>query len=114
MTARLVPYGERAVLVDLYDLEAVLAVDHAVRQLVSNVDLGVVDVVPAARSLLVTTQSPGQVAPLTSRLEEVLSGVAGGESGPAEGEAEGEVEVPVVYDGPDLAEVAAATGLTEA
>jgi len=114
VTARLVPYGERAVLVDLDDLEAVLAVDHAVRQLVSNVDLGVVDVVPAARSLLVTTQSPGQVAPLTSRLEEVLSGVAGGESGPAEGEAEGEVEVPVVYDGPDLAEVAAATGLTEA
>lgn len=110
MTARLVPYGERAVLVELDALETVLAADHAVRQLVSNVDLGVVDVVPAARTVLVTTQSPGQVAPLTSRLEEVLSGVAGGESGPAEGE----VEVPVVYDGPDLAEVAAATGLTEA
>ncbi|NNM48128.1 5-oxoprolinase subunit PxpB [Knoellia sp. DB2414S] len=88
----------------------VLAADHAVRQLVSSVELGVVDVVPAARTLLVTTQSPEQVAPLTSRLEEVLSGVAGGEPGPAEGE----VDVPVVYDGPDLAEVAAATGLTEA
>jgi KipI family sensor histidine kinase inhibitor len=69
---------------------------------------GVIDVVPGARTVLVITgpdgPPPDDLAPVIANLPVAdMSGPAG----PA-------AEIPVVYDGPDLAEVARLTGLTAA
>ena len=57
MTWRLLPAGERAVLVEVDDLDAVLDLDATVGMLVAGGESpwpDVVDRVPAARTLLVT------------------------------------------------------------
>jgi KipI family sensor histidine kinase inhibitor len=67
---------------------------------------GVTDVIPGARTVLVTTE-PGSWPPgeLGARLAAVpVPPVTAGADGPL-------VEFPVCYDGPDLADVAALTGL---
>jgi KipI family sensor histidine kinase inhibitor len=108
------PMGEHAVLVEVADLTAVLALEAAVR---ARVDAGegvwaqVDDVVPAARTLLLTTDGSDPTAPaaLGRAVREVAASVSLG-SPPAPG---GEVvTVPVRYDGPDLDEVARLTGLS--
>jgi KipI family sensor histidine kinase inhibitor len=69
---------------------------------------GVLDVVPGAETVLVTTE-PGRVdlAALAERVTALEPPAAGPETAaPA--------EIPVVYDGPDLAEVARLTGLPAA
>lgn len=101
---RVLPYGDAALLVEVGGTGEVLALHAA---LVAARLPGVVDLVPAARTVLVVLDeavtTPGEVA----RALPVPAG------GPAAAEAVGQVEVPVVYDGPDLAEVARATGLAE-
>ncbi len=93
----LLPYGPRAVLVEFDSLEQVMAAATAWRA----ADLpGVIDVVPAARTVLV--QHDGRLDPsslvapteLVTRAAAVL------------------VEVRVRYDGDDLAAVAETTGLS--
>jgi KipI family sensor histidine kinase inhibitor len=69
---------------------------------------GVVDVVPGAQTVLVTTE-PGRVD-LTELAERVVA-LEPPAAGPA---ATALAEIPVVYDGPDLAEVARLTGLSVA
>ena len=64
---------------------------------------GVVELVPAARTVLVA----GDRLPDLAGLLEGLAGEPAGEPGPL-------VEIPVAYDGPDLADVAGLTGLTAA
>lgn len=98
---RLLPYGDGAVLVELDDRDATLGLAAAVRA----VELpDVVDVVPAERTVLVTTSgNPAELRRALSALRPVAaSDVLAGEL----------VEVPVAYDGPDLDEVAALTGLS--
>lgn len=108
-------YGADAVLVDLPDLRAVRALDAALRSAAPD---GVLDVVPAARTVLVRG-APGRRAGWAARVTELARDVVGSATRPA-GHGTGDdrdgvpprtVEVPVVYDGPDLDEVAALTGL---
>jgi KipI family sensor histidine kinase inhibitor len=98
------PFGDRALLVEPGDPAAVAAVRSALER---EPLPGQVDLVPAARTVLVLLDRPPADGD-TARLR----GLAG--SAPATEEAVARVELPVVFDGPDLAEVARLTGLDEA
>ncbi|WP_326944616.1 allophanate hydrolase subunit 1 [Amycolatopsis sp. NBC_01307] len=102
MTVRLLPCGRRAVLVEVDD---VLGYQAA---LVQASPLGVEELVPAARTLLVRFDPAVTSA---DRLGALLRRVSPVDSGPADAH---EVVIPVVYDGEDLTEVAAETGLSVA
>lgn len=105
---RVVPYGDDAVLVELAGLAEVRALDDAVRTArASDPDAaGIVDQVPAARTLLLRVREdvdPGSLPVARwweARTDRVL------EAAPTE------VHLAVDYDGPDLADVARLTGLT--
>lgn len=99
-TAVVHAYGAAALLVDLPDLAAVRALH---RTLLREVPPGVVDVVPAAQTVLVRCAAPGAVPHAGAWVRAALERDATEE--PA-GPAAGVVEIPVVYDGPDLADVA--------
>ncbi len=96
---RLLPFGPGAILAEYDTIDEVMAVDGALR---ASALAGVDEVVPAARTVLVRYHSVDRVA-----LDALLvPGVLGPRpEGPI-------VEIPVVYDGVDLEEVAASTGLT--
>jgi KipI family sensor histidine kinase inhibitor len=98
---RVLAMGDAAVLVELADLDAVLA--HAAAIEAAGWP-GVVDVVPGARTVVVTVRPGTDLGALRrdiQTLDVAPIGAADGET----------VEIPVVYDGPDLAEVAELTGL---
>ena len=102
MTMRLLPCADIGLLVELDDLDAVLAL-HAE---LSHYPLpGVVDLVPAARTLLLTLDPRRVTVADTARAVAHLRPQPGAR---ADG---GEVDIPVTYDGPDLAEVGKLTGL---
>jgi KipI family sensor histidine kinase inhibitor len=94
---RLLPYGDRAVLVELDSLSAVHQLHRALQ------DLGL-ESVPGWSTLLVTSE--GDVRALAAQLEQV-------ELGAAEGTEPVLHEIPVTYDGEDLPAVAAAARLSE-
>lgn len=99
-------YGDRALLVELEDTDRVVAWAQALRE---QPPPGVVDLVPAAATLLVIIDEGADVA----AVRRVLEGLR---IEPADASAvdEGDVvEIPVTYDGPDLADVAELTDLTE-
>ena len=98
---RLLPSGSTAVLVELDDLDEVLALYAA---LVEDRPAGVVDLVPAARTVLVVADSE------QTTLAAVEAAVR--RTVPRRGRAgTGELlEVPVTYDGDDLGDVAALLG----
>jgi KipI family sensor histidine kinase inhibitor len=101
------PYGDTGVLVEVEDTAAVLRWFDALQ---AHPLEGVAEVVPAARTLLVVA-APGTDL---GELRHALGALEVAESGPAEDEADAEViEIPVRYDGPDLADVARLTGLSE-
>ena len=98
------PAGTSAVLIELDSLEQVMGLDAALR---STPPAGTVDLVPAARTVLVVFD------PAATTAERVAADVSGRHITPV-AEREGPlVEVPVVYDGEDLAEVAELSGLSE-
>lgn len=122
MTTGALPYGDAAVLVELDDLGAVRRLDDALRAARRAGGLAaVVDVVPAARTVLLRLAGPVPPAVLDALVHEVdgLVGAAerdGADAASAvpagrDGAERPVVELPVVYDGIDLTEVAAATGL---
>lgn len=100
---RVLTCADSGVLVEVADLSAVIALVAALEA--APVE-GVADVVPAARTVLlrlVPGTDPAAVAAAVRRVPPAPAGErAGGET----------VVVPVVYDGEDLADVAALTGLT--
>lgn len=122
---RLLPCGERAVLVEVPDLHAVLALDAAVRARLPSEHrrrhphrhprrtdaawAGVLDVVPAARTLLVTVREPDHLGAVRDALRALVARVDLAQALGAAGEV---VEIMVRYDGPDLDDVAVATGLS--
>lgn len=101
----LLPYGDRAVLVELGSTEG--ALDYAVA-LRDHDSVLVDEVVPAARTVLVVAAEGAALADLRA----LLAGVAPAPAGAA-APAQPVVEVPVTYDGADLADVAHLTGLSE-
>jgi KipI family sensor histidine kinase inhibitor len=98
------PAGTSAVLIELDSLEQVIGLDAALR---STPPAGTVDLVPAARTVLVIFD------PAATTAERVAADVAGRQITSVEERAGPLVEVPVVYEGEDLAEVAELSGLTE-
>jgi KipI family sensor histidine kinase inhibitor len=102
---RLRPVGDRAVLLELPDLEAVHSYSAAARaaQRVGTL-AGASEVVPGYRTLLVSGADPAALA----------AALRGLEPQPPEEVAGRTVEIPVVYDGEDLAEVARLAGMREA
>jgi KipI family sensor histidine kinase inhibitor len=99
---RLTPYGERGLLVEVETLDEVAMWAAALRAAALP---GVIDVVPAARSVLLHLTpelTPARAARLVSGLDpEPVTPDA--ETAP--------IEIPVTYDGPDVAEVSRQTGL---
>ena len=76
---------------------------------------GVSDIIPGARTVLVVTE-PGRcdLDALAQRVRRLAQASAGEAPDDPAAAAPAVAEIPVVYDGPDLAEVAGLTGLTEA
>jgi KipI family sensor histidine kinase inhibitor len=102
--------GEHAVLVELGGLDDVLAFAFAVRGAVTSGTPGfteVVDIVPAATTVLVVVAEEVEVAALRQGLETLPA--------PDPGEVAASdhvIEIPVRYDGPDLTDVSELTGLS--
>lgn len=105
MTLRVLPCGDCALLLEVGDMAEVLSLSEAVRT--AHLP-GVVDIVPAARTVLVTTE-PGIDLLELSRALTHLRWPHVRERPEA---ADDVLEVPVRYDGPDLPDVAALTGMT--
>lgn len=101
--SRILPVGDLAILVELPDLAGVLAAAAALRRLSLP---GVVDIVPAARTVLVRCED----RPALRRATAAVRGIELREAR-SDG-AKHETTIEVVYDGADLAEVASLTGLS--
>ena len=101
---RVLPSGTTALLVELEDLDGVLGLYAA---LSDDLPAGVVDLVPAARTVLVIIDP--ELTTL-SAVEDTLRRTTPGED-PLEADESGElVEIPVSYDGEDLEEAARLLG----
>jgi KipI family sensor histidine kinase inhibitor len=96
-------YGDRSLLIEAGTTDEAIGWTIAINE----ADLpGVVDVIPGARTVVVTADGPGRTGPLRTALEHLS---------PTAGQARRDgatVEVPVTYDGPDLDDIARLTGLT--
>lgn len=103
MTRRLLDYGAGAVLLECADLAETLRLRPAVERHFAVVT----DVVPGARTLLLRL-----AAPLSAADRQALLDLPGDD--PAPPTDQDLVTIPVDYTGPDLAEVATHTGLSEA
>ncbi|MQA96418.1 MAG: 5-oxoprolinase subunit PxpB [Streptosporangiales bacterium] len=100
---RILPSGDAAVLVEVADLDTVLGLYSA---LAAAPPPGVVDLVPAARTLmLVLDPAAADPAAVAAAVRATRPGTA------AQRETE-VVEIPVVYDGADRDDVAGLTGLS--
>jgi KipI family sensor histidine kinase inhibitor len=99
-------YGDRALLLEFESTAEVLAWSAAV----GEADLpGVLDVVPASRTVLIKVAGPRYQAPTRQRLAKLQVAA----DAPTEAtDQSADVEIEVVYDGEDLDEVARLTGLT--
>jgi len=98
---RILPAGDRALLVELDDLDQVLGYYAA---LTADAPADVVDIVPAARTVLVTTT--GDLAALSRTLHELTPTRDRRTTGDL-------IEIPVIYDGADLGDVADLIGCSQ-
>jgi KipI family sensor histidine kinase inhibitor len=101
-------YGDRALLLELDGTEEVLAWAKTIRDAEL---LGVLDIVPASRTVLVKLAGAQYQAPTRQRVGK-LDVAAASDSVAADSQVQIDVEIDVVYDGPDLDEVARLTELT--
>ncbi|OBH06762.1 MULTISPECIES: allophanate hydrolase subunit 1 [unclassified Mycobacterium] len=100
-------YGDQALMVQCGSTAEVLAWLDALRAAALP---GVLDIVPAARTVLVKLDDPRLQGIARRRLRRMRV-AARADAAPVRG---ADVVIDVVYDGPDLGEVAEATGLTVA
>src|SRR5690348_11320452 len=102
-------YGDQALLLEFDSTTEVLAWTDALREAEL---LGVLDIVPASRTVLLKLAGPRYQAPTRQRLAKlrVSAEALAAASAPPSGHAD--LEIGVVYDGADLEEVARLTGLT--
>jgi KipI family sensor histidine kinase inhibitor len=102
-------YGDQALLLEFGSTGEVLAWADALREAEL---LGVLDIVPASRTVLLKLAGPRYQAPTRQRLGKlrVTAEAMSEASAPIAGQAD--IEIGVVYDGADLEEVARLTGLT--
>jgi len=110
MSPRVRPYGDRALLVELGSTEEVVVVADRARSVLAD---RVADVVPGARTVLLVARPGTSIEQLKGDVPTIWhaeGGAGGAERWVPRGP---EVEVPVSYDGPDLAYVARLTGLAE-
>jgi KipI family sensor histidine kinase inhibitor len=101
-------YGDRALLLELNGTDEVLAWTAAIREAEL---LGVLDIVPASRTVLMKLAGAQYQAPTRQRLGK-LDVAAISDSAVADSQIQIDVQIDVVYDGPDLDEVARLTELT--
>lgn len=120
MTARLRPMGEHAVLVELDDIEQVMALDAVLRPRLeggSGSWADVEDMVPAARTVLLVARLGAHLDRIGQEALEAAQTLitpargADGEDGDDD-EVGDIVRIHVRYDGPDLDAVAGHTGLS--
>lgn len=112
MRARVLPMGEHALLVEVGDTAGVLALTAAVSARRADGRWPhVVEVVPAAATVLVALAPGTPLGPVAGDLADLADAL---DDTPTAGDPPQEVEVPVVYDGVDLAEVAEFVGLSVA
>jgi KipI family sensor histidine kinase inhibitor len=98
-------YGDRALLLECESTDEVLALTAALNE--AQIP-GVLDIVPASRTVLLELAGPRDQAPtrqLLARLQVDLAAIAADDDGHVN------VVIDVVYDGVDLADVAELTGL---
>ena len=98
--------GDSALLVDLGDLLQVMALDRALRL---QRPAWVLDVIPAARTVLVRFDATAVERQQVSDWINAAQQMGAADGGPPPGT----LEIRASYDGPDLAEVAALTRLSE-
>lgn len=108
-TDRILDYGDNALLLQFDRTADVLAWTAALN---STAVPGVVDVVPASHTILVKLAAPGCQAGVRRRLSALEVDADSARPGAPDGTAD--VVIEVIYDGPDLAEVADCTGLSVA
>ncbi len=104
----LLTYGRRGLLVELDSLDEALRLSA---DLDHHRPPGVTELVPGARTVLVQFD-PGRTTP--AELSAELTRRAGRSLLPDQAETDETVDIPVVYDGPDLDEVARLTGCSAA
>ena len=103
-------YGDQALMLECGSTADVLAAAAALRVAALP---GVVDIVPASRTVLVKLDGPRYQGTTRQRLRK-LRVSPDGAFGTDPDDHHGEAVIDVVYDGPDLAEVAERTGLSAA
>ncbi|TDO10219.1 KipI family sensor histidine kinase inhibitor [Mycobacterium sp. BK086] len=96
-------YGDQALLLECESTEQVLAVAAALRRAQAP---EVLDIVPAARTVLITLSGPHHQAPTRQLLAQLRIDDADSRT-----DRDTEVVIEVVYDGADLADVAELTGM---
>lgn len=106
--AKIRDYGDRALLLEFDGTDEVLAWSAAIR----SAELpGVLDIVPASRTVLIKLAGTRYQGPTRQRLGK-LDVVAASESAEPAGAVQIDVHIDVVYDGPDLDDVARLTGMS--
>jgi KipI family sensor histidine kinase inhibitor len=99
-------YGDCALLIECASTAEVLAWTDTLQ----NAELpGVLDIVPASRSVLVKLAGPRHQAPIRQKLTRLTPEAVDRPVGPPGGQAD--ITIDVVYDGADLIEVGRLTGL---
>lgn len=108
-TDAILDYGDRALLLQFERAVDVLAWTAALRDAALP---GVVDIVPASRTVLLKLDDPDRQVPTRQRLRKLRAEPDAVRTAPPDGRVD--VVIDVVYHGPDLAEVAERTGLSTA
>jgi KipI family sensor histidine kinase inhibitor len=104
-------YGDQALLLEFDSTAEVLGWTDALRQ--ANL-LGVLDIVPASRTVLVKLAGPRYQAPTRQRLTKLRLDHTALADSTATDDERADIVVDVVYDGADLLEVSRLTGLEPA